>query len=91
MESLVDKYEKRFMEFFSTCQSINARRHQLELIPGIGKKHMWEILEERKDKPFESFDEMKKRVKLLPNPKQAVIKRILMEINNEDKYKLFTG
>jgi|TARA_B100001971_G_C18241056_1_gene570953 putative nucleotide binding protein len=91
LDKLIDEYEKRFVEFFSSCGPINARRHYLELIPGIGKKHMWEIIESRKEKPFESFDDIRKRVKLLPDPKQAVIKRILMEINNEDKHKIFTG
>jgi len=91
LDQLVDKYEKRFVEFFSTCGPINTRRHHLELIPGIGKKHMWEIIEARKEKPFESFEDIRQRVKLLPDPKQSVIKRILMEINNEDKHKLFTG
>ncbi len=91
LDKLVDAYEKRFVEFFSTCGPINTRRHYLELIPGIGKKHMWEILEARKEKPFESFEDIRKRVKLLPDSKQSVIKRILMEINNEDKHKIFTG
>ena len=38
--------------------------HMLELLPGVGKKHMWEIIEARKDKPFESFEDIKNRVKL---------------------------
>ncbi|MBI2667198.1 DUF655 domain-containing protein [Candidatus Woesearchaeota archaeon] len=91
LDKLVDNSEKRFVDFFSTSGPINARRHYLELVPGIGKKHMWEILEARKEKPFESFEDIRQRVKLLPDPKQAVIKRILMEINNEDKHKIFTG
>ena len=62
----------------------------MELLPGIGKKHMWEILEKRDEKPFENFEDLKARVKLIPNPEKAVIKRILMEINEEDKYKIFT-
>ena len=63
--------------------------HQLELLPGLGKKHMWEILEARKVKPFASFDDLKERVKLLPNPKQVVIKRILSEIEGKEKYQIF--
>ena len=52
---------------------------------------MWEIIDERKEKPFETFDDVKKRVKLMPDPKKAVVKRILMEIRGEDKYKVFVG
>ncbi|MBI2662990.1 DUF655 domain-containing protein [Candidatus Woesearchaeota archaeon] len=91
LDKLIDTHEKRFVDFFSTAGPINARRHYLELIPGIGKKHMWEIIEARKEKPFESFDDIKERVKLLPDPKHSVLKRILMEIDNEDKHKIFTG
>ena len=50
---------------------------------------MWEIIEERKEKPFESFEDMKSRIRLLPDPEKAIVKRIISEINNEDKYKLF--
>lgn len=89
VKELVEANEKRFVEFFNTAQPINTRRHQIELIPGIGKKHMWEIIEEREKKPFESFAEIKSRVKLMPNPEKSIIKRILMEMRNEDKYCIF--
>ncbi|MDD5331466.1 MAG: DUF655 domain-containing protein [Candidatus Nanoarchaeia archaeon] len=88
---LVDTKEQKFVEFFNKAGPINMRRHQFELLPGIGKKHMWEILEARKEGPFSDFEDIKKRVKLLPDPKETIIKRILSEINNEDKYRLFVG
>jgi putative nucleotide binding protein len=91
VDGMVDMNESRFVEFFSKAGPINARRHQIELLPGVGKKHMWEILEARKDGEFKSFDDIKKRVKLIPNPKRIVIKRIMMEINNEDKHRIFVG
>ena len=90
VKDMVDKDEKRFVEFFNKAGPINMRRHQIELLPGIGKKHMWEIIEKRKEKEFANFEDLKKRVKLLPDPKKAVIKRLLMEIKGEDKHKLFT-
>ena len=89
IEKIVDSNERRFVDFFNRAMPINTRRHQVELIPGIGKKHMWEIIEEREKKHFESFEELKSRVKLIPDPKKAVIKRILAELNDDDKYKLF--
>ncbi|MDP3916924.1 MAG: DUF655 domain-containing protein [Nanoarchaeota archaeon] len=91
LKGLVMKSEKRFIQFFNNAGPINARRHQLELIPGIGKKHMWVILEERKEKPFENFNDLKARVKLMPDPENAIVKRIIMEMNEEDKHKLFVG
>ena len=89
LKDLVKKNEKRFVDFFNSAQSINTRRHQIELLPGIGKKHMWEIIEKRDEKLFDDFEDIKKRVKLMPDPEKSIIKRILMELNNEDKYKLF--
>lgn len=91
IQELVDRNEEKFINFFSVSGPINARRHQLELLPGIGKKHMLEILEARNDGDFKDFEDLKKRVKLIPDPRQTVIKRILMEINDEDKYRLFVG
>lgn len=89
IKDAVDKDEKRFIEFFNNAQPLTTRMHQLELLPGLGKKHMWEILESRKEKPFETFDDIKKRVKLMPDPKKAVIKRILNELTGEEKHKIF--
>jgi putative nucleotide binding protein len=91
LKKLVRTKEDRFMEFFNKAGPINARRHQLELIPGIGKKHMWEILEKREEREFDSFEDIKNRVKLMPDPENAIIKRIIAELNEEDKYKLFAG
>lgn len=86
---LVKKSEARFVEFFNKAQPLSTRMHQLELIPGMGKKHMWEIIERRDEKPFESFEDMKTRVKLMPDPVKAIVKRILMELEGDEKHMLF--
>ncbi len=91
IDELVKKYEPRFVEFFNKAVPINTRRHQLELLPGIGKKHMWEIIEKREEKLFENFNDIKKRVKLMPDPEKAIAKRILLELKGEDKHILFVG
>jgi len=89
IKDLIDKNEKRFVDFFNKAGPLTTRMHQLELLPGLGKKHMWEILEERKDKPFESFKDLKKRVKLMPDPEKAIIKRIINEIQGKEKHLIF--
>ncbi|MFH1276252.1 MAG: DUF655 domain-containing protein [Candidatus Woesearchaeota archaeon] len=91
IEKFVGDNEKRFIEFFNKAQPLTMRMHQLELLPGLGKKHMWMILEARKEKPFEGFDDLKNRVKLLPDPKQVVVKRIILELDGKDKHKIFIG
>ncbi|MFH1849523.1 MAG: DUF655 domain-containing protein [archaeon] len=89
VENIVNKNEMRFVEFFNKAPPLTTRMHQIELLPGIGKKHMWQIIDERTEKPFESFDNIKKRIKLIPDPKKAVIKRILAELTGSEKHLLF--
>ncbi|MEM3126714.1 MAG: DUF655 domain-containing protein [Candidatus Woesearchaeota archaeon] len=89
IRDLVKKNEKRFVEFFNTAQPLTTRMHSLELLPGVGKKHMWEILEKRNEKKFESFEDIRKRVKLMPDPEKAIIKRIMKELSGEEKHFLF--
>ena len=91
IETVITKDEKRFVEFFNKAQPLTMRMHQLELLPGLGKKHMWEVINARKGKPFENFDDLKERVKLIPDPKGMVVKRILSELEGKEKYKLFIG
>ena len=91
LKKLVQESEQRFIDFFNNAGPINARRHQLELLPGIGKKHMWELIEKRKERPFDSFEDIKTRVKLMPNPEAVIVKRIILELNEEDKHRLFVG
>ncbi|MCW1296523.1 MAG: DUF655 domain-containing protein [Candidatus Parvarchaeota archaeon] len=91
IEKLVTEREKEFVDFFNNAGPITTRLHQLELLPGIGKKHMWKILEERDEKPFVSFEDIKERIPLVPDPKRMIIKRILQELESKEKYKLFVG
>ena len=86
---LAAKNEQRFVDFFNKAEPINTRRHQIELLPGIGKKHMMDILEKRNEKPFENFDDIKNRIKLIPDPRKLIVKRLLIEIKGGDKYQLF--
>jgi len=93
LESIVDKIVKknpqRFIEFFNKSGQVTMRLHQLELLPGVGKKHLWAILDARKEKPFESFENIKKRVSLIPDPEKMIVKRILEEIGDKDKFRIF--
>jgi len=91
LKELVSKNEQRFVKFFNEARPLTTRMHQLELLPGIGKKHMWKILMEREKKPFESFQDIKQRVSFLPEPEKLVIKRIISELQGEDRYKIFVG
>lgn len=86
---IVEEKEAEFIAFFNKAEAINTRVHQIELLPGYGKKHMKEILEAR-EIPFESFDDLKKRIPSLPDPKVAIQKRIIQEITGSERHKIFT-
>ena len=90
IEKIVSSREAYFVNFFNTSKPVTPRMHSLELIPGIGKKYMWKIIEERGKKPFESFQDLQRRTGV-PNPVKLIVKRIIEELSSSDcKYRLFT-
>ena len=92
IEDTIDRDEQRFVDFYNDAQPITLRLHQLNLLPGIGKKLRNSILDERKRKPFESFDDLEERVAGLHRPKEILVERIREELRDEDlKYRIFVG
>ncbi len=89
VEELVNKNEAKFVDFYNRAGPLNTRMHQLELLPGIGKRHMLNIIEVRDVKPFASFKDIRERVKLLPDPEKAIIRRILLELEGNEKHYIF--
>ncbi|MEM1514458.1 MAG: DUF655 domain-containing protein [Candidatus Bathyarchaeia archaeon] len=89
VEKIILRREEYFVDFFNSARPITPRMHALELIPGIGKKYMWKIVDEREKKPFESFQDLQRRVNI-PNPAKLIAKRVLEELSTDSKYKLFT-
>jgi putative nucleotide binding protein len=89
IKEMVHKNPAQFIKFYNEAGPLSTRMHQLELIPGIGKKHMWELLEQRQIKKFESFEDIKGRVKLMPDPENGIIKRILLELEGVEKRMIF--
>lgn len=89
IDKIIEQNEKRFVNFFNIAGPVSTRLHSLELLPGIGKKHMWAIIGERKKKKFETFDDLKKRVDMLPDPKRMVKRRIIDELKEIDRHRLF--
>lgn len=91
IEKIVSETEQKFVEFFNVSGPISIRYHKLELLPGLGKKLMNEILEERKKGPFESFNNIKERVPSIPDPKKMIINRIIGEMQEVDRYSIFVS
>ncbi len=90
LELIVKNNENKFIQFFNTAESISPRMHSLELLQGLGNKTMWAILDERKKKPFQSFQDLTERVKTIHHPEKMIAARIIQELENKDeKYRLF--
>ena len=96
IRDIVESQEEKFVEFFNTAEALSTRLHKLELIPGIGKKYMWEIIEAREEKPFESFEDFSQRLPNLADPAGMIVKRVQQELDTstpkrgKNKYNLFT-
>ena len=89
INELVKKQEKRFVDFFNNSQPVTPRMHSLELLPGIGKKSMWTIVNTRERKPFTSYKDIEEKTGLT-DVQKMVAKRIFEELSTESKYRLFT-
>ncbi len=89
IEIVVRANEAFFVNFFNTSQPVTPRMHSLELIPGIGKRLMFQILDIREKFPFKSFKDIEERANL-KDPAGLITKRVLEELSQEEKYLLFT-
>jgi putative nucleotide binding protein len=92
VEDMVESEEERFVNVYNEAGPITLRLHQLNLLPGIGKKLRNNVLDARKRKPFESYEDIESRVSGLHDPKGILAERILEEIREDDlKYRIFVG
>jgi putative nucleotide binding protein len=89
LEDLIANQEQRFVAFFNNSQAITPRMHALELLPGVGKKSMWQIINARDRKPFTSFKDIVERTSVT-DPVKVVAKRILDELTGGEKYRIFS-
>lgn len=89
LEKLIENQEKRFVDFFNNAHAVTSRMHALETLPGVGKKSMWQIINQRERKLFESFVDIQQRAGL-SHPVKTIAKRIIEELSGESKYRLFT-
>jgi len=91
IQSIVLENEARFIRYFNDAGPITTRMHALELLPGIGKKLMWAILNERKKGAFKGYDDLMERVKGLHYPEKLIAKRVEDElVDDRIKYRVFT-
>lgn len=88
VENVVRGDEVKYVAYFNELQPLTPRLHGLELIPGIGKTFMKEIVEMREKQPFTSFSDIQERVGLR-DPAKMIVKRIVEELAGESHIALF--
>jgi len=90
LQQIVLEKDGRYLRFFNEAGPLTTRMHALELLPGIGKKLMWAVLNERKKGPFKNFRDLTERVKGIYNPEKIIAGRVEEELKDERiKYKIF--
>ena len=90
LEKEILNYEEEFLNFFNNSTSITPRMHSLKLLPGIGQKHMWELIEARNRQKFTTFQDITDRTSL-SHPAKQLAQRIIKELQREGiKYYLFS-
>jgi putative nucleotide binding protein len=90
LEKEILNYEEEFINFFNNSTSITPRMHSLKLLPGVGQKHMWGILDARNRQKFTTFKDISDRTSL-SNPAKQLALRIVKELQREGiKYYLFS-
>lgn len=89
IEEILEEKEEEFVKFFNNAGPISLRRHSLEIIPGIGKKHLQTLIDIRQEKPFESFADISKRCPFIAEPIKSLSQRILEEIKGEVDIRFF--
>lgn len=90
IEIHIEDSEPYYLNFLNTAGPITTKRHKLNLLPGVGQKLLWEIIDQRNKKPFESYLDFDERIKSIHNVKNLIAKRILNEmIDDEEKHYLF--
>ncbi len=82
-EIVMSKQEK-FIVFFNEAQPISMRKHLLEELPGLGKKYMQAILDERKKEPFKDFADLAARTGI-KNPEKLIVARIRLELSDKER------
>ncbi|MEM0116923.1 MAG: DUF655 domain-containing protein [Conexivisphaerales archaeon] len=88
LEKLVLNNESRFVSYFNSLQPLTPRLHALELIPGIGRTMTTHILDEREERPFDSFADIEQRTGL-KDPAKQIARRLLEEIEGRSRINIF--
>jgi putative nucleotide binding protein len=93
IEDIIAVNEQRFIDFYNNAQPIGLRKHQLDVLAGIGDTRREAIIDERRRGPFADFAELEARVDSLHDPQTLLVERVLTELREveEVRYKLLVN
>jgi putative nucleotide binding protein len=76
--------QAKYIKFFNEAEAISMRKHLLEELPGLGKKSLNIILEERKKGHFTDFNDLAQRTGI-KTPEKLIVSRIVLEIEDPER------
>jgi len=88
IEKVVRINELKWVDFFNKSGLFTHKVHVLELLPGITKKKVDVIVDEREAQPFASFKDIRERTGI--DPVKSIKEKILEEITGDAKYYILT-
>ncbi len=88
VREIVEDSEERFVMYINRAEPLTPRTHALEIIPGVGKKLLKTIIDERTRRPFESYEDVEERAGL-KDPITRVVQRVMDEITGVARMSIF--
>ncbi len=89
---IVKNNEERFIRFYNEAGPISLKKHLLEELPGLGKKTMNAILNERSSErgKFKSYEDLASRLAEYQKiqafkPEKLIAARIVLELEDPDR------
>jgi putative nucleotide binding protein len=81
---IVNNDQEKYIGFINRAEAISMRKHLLEELPGLGKKSLNIILEERKKGLFKDFEDLATRTGIKA-PEKLIVARIVLEIEDDER------
>lgn len=85
VHDIVMANQERFVRFYNEAQALTMKKHMLEELPGLGKKIMLEILNEREKGRFTDLADLNSRVSALKDSAKPIVSRIILEIEDSER------
>jgi len=88
VREIVEDSEERFVAYINRAEPLTPRTHALEIIPGVGRRLLKVIVDERAKSPFTSYADVEERTGL-KDPVMRIVQRIIDEITGVTRMNIF--